>query len=333
MKILITGVAGFIGSHLSQRLAKQNHEVLGIDNLSDYYSPDLKLRRIKDLGLDTNSSFESVDLSDLSNLRKTVFKFEPDLIYHLAAQAGVRANSKISKNYLNSNITGFSNIMLVADEVSANGFIYASTSSVYGDQAKVPYEECEKSLHPNSFYGMTKLVNENLAGEFSKFSKLKMRGVRLFTVYGAYGRPDMAYTRIISSALHGTEFVLYGDGSIKRDFTYIEDVVDNLERLGNQIVTEKSGYHDIVNVGGGNPHSMNELRDIIEHHTNSKINLKIVPENSMDAKITWANNKYLKSLVGETSWTPLNEGIKKTIDWATTPSVKIEIVNWINSTK
>ena len=332
MKILVTGAAGFIGSALVKRLVDESHEVLGIDSFSDYYSVEYKERRLKDL-LHPSFKVLKLDLNDFEKLWKVYSEFKPDAVVHLAAQAGVRIPISGINKYVESNLVGFSNILRAVVESETPNFLYASSSSIYGDEAKIPYCESELNLKPNSFYGATKLSNELMASAIIPKSKTKAIGMRFFTVYGPWGRPDMAYFRMVSNALVRSNFNFYGDGKVERDFTYIDDVVESISLLlkKNMQLEIKSGSHLVINIGGGSPVSMLDLKSIIESLTGSKLKFNLLPSNAGDAKVTMASYDELKKMIGFFPKTSLKEGISKVINWCNNPSISKHLNEWTSS--
>ena len=206
MKYLVTGAAGFIGSNLSARLAKSGNEVLGVDNFSPYYSPKFKELRVANLLTPVGIEVKKIDLSDISAVVEIVREFRPTVIIHLAAQPGVRTPLGKSYQYVQNNLVAFANVLQTAIEESVPDFLYASSSSVYGNSLESPYREDNLNIRPISIYGATKFANEILTPAFVSGSKTRARGLRFFTVYGPWGRPDMAYFRIIDSILNGAEF-------------------------------------------------------------------------------------------------------------------------------
>ena len=329
MKYLVTGAAGFIGSHLCHRLTTEGNEVIAIDNFSDYYDVNLKKLRVKKLLTPVQLEVLSVDISDKSAIDELIASTKPEVVINLAAQAGVRLPTDQIHKYVKSNLVGFSNVLQSTVSNKIPYFLYASSSSVYGDLAVIPYTEGEKNLHPNSFYGATKLANELLTPTLVKNSATVARGLRFFSVYGPWGRPDMAYFRIIASAINDSCFELFGDGTIERDFTYIDDVVRSIIFLIDELKKHKFGFTDLVNLGGGNPTSINTLIEIVEKVSNKRVNLSKEIANSADVKKTMSNDKYLKLLIGKSPYTNIMEGITKTISWANENSIKTNLNKWI----
>ena len=329
MKVLVTGAAGFVGSSLSAVLANQGHGVFGVDNFSDYYSPDLKRARVENLLKPHQVAFEEIDLLDEKSLNSTFASFEPDCCIHLAAQPGVRVPRSEYSKYFDSNLTAFSNILLSVDRFKVKNFMFASTSSVYGDGAALPYKESEVNLNPKSFYGGTKLSNEILAKSFFANSRTKFRALRLFTVYGPWGRPDMAYLKLINSSLSGSAFTLFGDGSLKRDFTFINDTTAAISKLMVDLDLRDEGFGDVVNVGGGKPQSMSELISIVSELTNKEPNIVQLAPLDVDPLETCADHSYLESLVGQIPATSLRQGIEQCVQWASKPEISRELSKWL----
>ena len=329
MKYFVTGAAGFIGSHLCQRLATEGNEVIAIDNFSDYYDINLKKLRVEKLLTPLQVKVLSVDISEKNEIDELIASSKPEVVINLAAQAGVRLPTDQIHKYVNSNLVGFSNVLQSTVSNKVPYFLYASSSSVYGDQAEIPYTENEQKLHPNSFYGATKLANELLTPTLVKNSATAARGLRFFSVYGPWGRPDMAYFRMIASAINDSRFELFGDGTVERDFTYIDDVVRSIIFLIDELKQHKFGFTDLVNLGGGNPTSINTLIEIVEKISNKRVNLSKEIANSADVKKTMSNDKYLKHLIGKSPYTNIMEGITKTISWANENSIKTNLNQWI----
>jgi UDP-glucuronate 4-epimerase len=272
------------------------------------------------------------DISDYGRLDQLISSIRPEYIIHLAAQAGVRLNLKDSTSYVSANVAGFQNIVRSSVENGVKGVVYASSSSVYGDSTPIPYKEASISLRPKSLYGVTKLSNELFAEIQSKSSKLRLRGLRYFTIYGPWGRPDMAYFRIAAAALGQGKFTLFGDGTIKRDFTYIDDVVESTIALFRDLTRQDEKFNDIVNIGGSRPLEMNYLIDLISKRGSHPIDLAKGEESKLDSQITMADNSYLKSILGELKFTDLEEGIENLMEWAIQENIKQSLTNWIQST-
>jgi UDP-glucuronate 4-epimerase len=331
MKYLVTGAAGFIGSHLCQRLATEGNEIVAIDNFSDYYDVSLKKLRVEKLLTPLQLKVLSVDISDKNAIDELIVSSKPEVVINLAAQAGVRLPTDQIHKYVNSNLVGFSNVLQSTVSNKIPYFLYASSSSVYGDQAAIPYTESEQNLHPNSFYGATKLANELLTPTLVKNSLTIARGLRFFTVYGPWGRPDMAYFRMIANVVSGSEFNFFGDGSVERDFTYIDDAVNSVIELTKELGKRKPGYSDVVNLGGGRPLSMNYLLENINKISKAEVKFNRQSSNSNDAKKTMSNSKYIQSLIGSKPETKLEDGIDKTYQWALQSEISAQLNNWVKS--
>lgn len=332
MKYLITGAAGFVGSHLSARLTTAGNMVLGLDNFSSYYSPQLKELRVSELLTPLGVEVRNIDLVGLENFRNVVKGFQPDVVIHLAAQPGVRTPLGKSYQYIQNNVVAFSNVLQASIEENIPEFLYASSSSVYGNSMNIPYREDDSSIHPISIYGATKLANEVLAPAFISGSKTRARGMRFFTVYGPWGRPDMAYLRLIDSVLNGSEFKKFGGGEVKRDFTYIDDITSAIEKLSEELSSRPEGYSDIVNIGGGKPHSLNELIAVINKKLASTPNLIETSSNPNDTSYTNADVSLLKELINCIPVIDLEAGVESTISWAMQGKIRANLTTWINST-
>ena len=331
MKYLVTGAAGFIGSHLCQRLVTEGNEVIAIDNFSDYYDINLKKLRVEKLLTPLQIKVLTVDISDKNAIDELIASSKPAVVINLAAQAGVRLPTDQIHKYVNSNLVGFSNILQSTVSNKIPYFLYASSSSVYGDQAAIPYTESEQKLHPNSFYGATKLANELLTPTLIKNSSTIARGLRFFTVYGPWGRPDMAYFRMIANVVSGSEFNFFGDGEVQRDFTYIEDVVDSITHLAIELQDRQRDFSDIVNVGGGKPNSMNYLVQMINKISGSNVTFKRKTEHKNDLKKTMADTQYIQSLIKSKPNTDLDTGIFNTFKWASNSEINPLIGSWVDS--
>ena len=331
MQILITGIAGFIGSYTAKKLVEAGHLVQGIDNFSNYYSVDYKKARVKDILNPLQIDLIDLNIEDSFKVDKLIKKVKPDVVINLAAQAGVRLPIEETDKYVNSNLVGFSNVLRSTVNNNVPFFLYASSSSIYGDKAAIPYTESEQNLHPTSFYGATKLANELLTPTLIQNSSTAARGLRFFTVYGPWGRPDMAYFRMIANAISGAEFDFFGDGSVERDFTFIDDAVNSVIKLTTELQKRKPGYSDVVNLGGGRPLSMNYLLQTVSSISKNEVKFNRLNSNLNDAKKTMSDSKYIESLIGSKPSTKLEDGIAKTIEWAMREEISLNLNNWVKS--
>lgn len=332
MRILVSGAGGFIGSFMLKKFIDQGHEAIGIDNFSPYYSPEYKRHRLRALELEYDKHVKICDISNFSELNSIMSRVKPECIIHLGAQAGVRLKIEHYNSYLTSNIIGFQNVVYSASLNNVRSLVYASSSSVYGDDSPIPYKESSLILNPKSYYGVTKLSNELLAKLQSNSTGLRMRGLRFFTVYGPWGRPDMSYFRIAAAALGQIEFKMYGNGLIERDFTYIDDVIDCTSLLLEELQNHEPGFHDIVNIGGGRPYSLNSVIKLVESITHTSIPMKYDLPSNVDIAITKADHSYLVELIGQRKFVELKNGLESVLNWAESTEVLPNLRKWITST-
>ena len=331
MRYLVTGGSGFIGSHLASKLSSSSNEVHIIDNLSDYYDSDLKELRTNWVLSNPNTKFHNIDLSERGITKEFFANFSFDTVFHLAGQPGVRMSREDSYKYTSSNLVAFENVLSNAISQGTPNFLYASSSSVYGNSKKNILSENDKSITPISYYGATKLANEFAAAAIVRGTNTKARGLRFFTVYGPWGRPDMAYLRLINSALNGSPFELYGNGDALRDFTYVGDIVNSMQDLASELDTHDSGFSDVVNIGGGRPESMATLISKIEEITGRKINLTQKPIHRNDVNKTMADTAKLRKLTKRSPEISINQGLRDTIDWAADKKIIDKLPRWIAS--
>jgi len=331
MKIFVTGAAGFIGSALCQKLATLGHNVTAVDNFSDYYDVSLKDLRVKDILRPLDIPVTRLDICNKQELARLMKSSKPEVVINLAAQAGVRLSIQENHKYVESNLIGFTNVLTETVQNSIPFFLYASSSSVYGDSATLPYSESDNNLHPNSFYGATKLANELFTPTLIKNSSTVARGLRFFTVYGPWGRPDMAYFRMIANTLVDSDFEFFGDGTVERDFTYISDAVNAVVSLISELQTRNPGFADIVNLGGGKPLSMNYLLNVVGATTNKKVKYKQSQSNLNDSKKTMSDPTYIKKLIGAKPEIKLEDGIIETINWAKQNEIMNNLGKWVKS--
>ncbi|CAN1484259.1 WcaG Nucleoside-diphosphate-sugar epimerases [Candidatus Nanopelagicaceae bacterium] len=331
MKFLITGGAGFIGSHLALDIAKTGAEVCVVDNFNDYYSPSLKRLRAAQFNEFKNIELVEMDITQKSQFENLMGKFQPDTVFHLAAQAGVRLKISEYDNYVSSNLVGFSNVLLAAIEHSVPNLLYASSSSIYGNALEIPFSEEKTTPSPISFYGATKLCNEILAASAIRNSGTKTRGLRFFTAYGPMGRPDMAYFRLVTCAITGEKFNLFGSSTVRRDFTYIDDIVRATKALSDELDLRMPGYSDVVNVGGGTPLALNDLIEEVSSLLGTQIEINEIAKNSNDVELTFADSSRLESLIGIKPETPLAVGVGKFVNWAMDGQIQGQLSNWTKS--
>lgn len=323
MRILIAGSAGFIGSALAERLASEGHVVMGIDNLSDYYSTDLKIDRLKRGGIDLNVSnvsmiypnlsYRNTDICDSGALVETFNEFRPEAVVNLAARPGVRCSIDVPDETVRTNILGFFNMLEASRKAQVKHFLYASSSSVYGDNPRTPFRETDDCRNPLSIYAATKLSNEIMAGAYSKAYGMCTTGVRMFSVYGPWGRPDMAPVIFTKALYEGEKIHLFGGGSQTRDFTYIDDVVESLARL--LLLTGHPGESEIYNIGSGCPIQIKEFLHKLEKATARRSEIVTDLEQRGEARRTFADSDKLRGAIGYRTFLPLNDGIAKLVEW------------------
>jgi UDP-glucuronate 4-epimerase len=331
MTILVTGAAGFIGFHVASELLKSGEKVVLVDNFNSYYPTSLKELRESILQKEYGQEIIRLDLAIRDDVSKLLSTNSFQAVIHLAAQAGIRIPLSESSAYVHSNLVGFSNLASIAAVREIPEVIYASSSSVYGNSTPAPYRESHYPLKPLSFYGATKLSNEILAETIAKNSQTKFTGLRFFTAYGPLGRPDMAYFRIATALIHNQTFKLYGDGSVKRDFTYIEDIVEALMRIKSFRSQENEFEHEIYNIGGGAPYSMLDLIEKFQAISNLKLSLEIREKVAADVEKTIADTTKLKKDTGFTPRISLDKGISHFVEWGLQPAIKNQLPYWISN--
>jgi UDP-glucuronate 4-epimerase len=311
-RILVTGSAGFIGSNVVKKFKDLGLSVWGIDNYSTYYARSMKTERELQMGLE-GVTIDS-DISDPMQLLHIFEKVKPTVVINLAAQGGVRASRTNPSPYLYSNQIGFLNLIEISRKFDVSKFIYASSSSVYGDSELAPFKESFELPVPKSLYALSKVSNEIIARDFVSHGMKKI-GLRFFTVYGPWGRPDMAVFRILASARLHQEFLLTASPEVKRDFTFVDDVSNVIEYL--TFSQAECDQHQVINVAGGNPYSLADLFSILEG-MGLKLNIRIGDADSLDVKRTHASVEKLKSLGIPVPNTSLTLGMEKTFNWIKT---------------
>lgn len=343
MKVLITGTAGFIGFHLTEKLLKKGHEVIGLDNINDYYDVNLKYARLKKSGIEREDidygrpvqsrhsphyKFIKLNLEDREGVLK-IFSHEGfDMVVNLAAQAGVRYSLINPYSYIESNILGFLNILEGCRYNKVKHLIFASSSSVYGLNTKMPFSVHHNVDHPVSLYGATKKANELMAHTYSSLYKIPCTGLRFFTVYGPWGRPDMAYFLFTKAILEGRPIDVYNYGKMQRDFTYIDDIIEGLIRTMERIPepnpswsgdspdpSSSSAPYKLYNIGNNNPVELMRFIEVLEDCLGKKAEKNLLPIQPGDVPATYADVDDLMRDVGFKPSTSIEEGIKRFVDW------------------
>ncbi|MGL4293462.1 MAG: NAD-dependent epimerase/dehydratase family protein [Bacteroidales bacterium] len=330
MNILITGAAGFIGMHAAKKLLEAGHHITGIDNLNAYYDPTLKYARLKELGImrrDINSikpitsdkfsnfSFLKVDICNNHQLQSVFKSRHFDLVLHLAAQAGVQYSLKDPDSYINANIIGFFQVLNSCDKFGIKHLLFASSSSVYGMNEKIPYSIQDQTDKPASLYAATKKANELMAYAYAHTHHFHVTGLRFFTVYGPWGRPDMAPYIFTDSILHDRPIHLNNHGDMWRDFTYIDDIVEGIKSITQKKVTSDIPLYRIYNIGNSKPICVNDLVHLIETITNKNADKIYKPLPVGDVLRTFAEISPLKDEFGFEPKTDLEEGMRNFIKW------------------
>jgi UDP-glucuronate 4-epimerase len=311
-KILITGCAGFIGSTLAKKLSLNNF-VLGIDNLNKYYDIKLKKKRLSDLNKFKNFQFKKICITNFERLNKYIKKEKPNLIIHLAAQAGVRYSLIAPDEYFNSNVKGFYNILKSSKDIKIERIIYASSSSVYGDSKKFPLKENMTTDNPRSLYAASKKINEILASTWSHLYNIEMIGLRFFSVYGPYGRPDMAYYSFSKNIINKEKIRLFNFGKNSRDYTYIDDVVNSITKL---IKLKLKNKHEIINIGNKKPINTIKLLKFLELFYKKKADYIKVKQHKLEVLKTFASTTKLEKLLNKrVKFTNFEDGLKNFCKW------------------
>lgn len=308
-RILVTGAAGFIGFHLCQYLKARNDFVIGLDNYNDYYTPQLKHDRTKLLKKDSIEVIHG-DIQDKALLEELVVKHQITHIVHLAAQAGVRYSLVNPEAYVTANINGFLNILELCRKHPHLYLIYASSSSVYGTNTHIPFSTNDRTDHQASFYGVTKKTNELMAYTYHHLYKIPVTGLRFFTVYGPWGRPDMAYFSFAKAILEDRPIDVYNFGNMSRDFTYVDDIV-----RGIAAAVDLESQYDIFNLGNHKPESLGNFIHLIEEALGKKAIQRHMPMQSGDVEATYADIDHSHEKLGFIPTTSLKEGISRFIDW------------------
>ena len=327
-RVLVTGAAGFIGYHLSERLLGAGDEVVGLDNLNDYYDPKLKEARLGRLKKQRGFRFFRADLGDRTGVEKIWKEIQPEVVVHLAAQAGVRYSLTHPHAYAKSNLEGMLDVLEACRAERTGNLIYASSSSVYGLNQSMPFSERDNVDHPVSLYAATKKSNELMAHCYAHLYGIPCTGLRFFTVYGPWGRPDMAYYKFTRNILEGKEIELYGDGRMQRDFTYVDDIVEGMVRLTRHPARPNPDWsgkkpdpatspapYRIYNIGNNQPIELGRFVAAIETATGKKAKIVKKPVPPGDVVATAAEVDDLEKAVGFRPQTSIEEGMKKFVEW------------------
>ena len=328
MKVLVTGAAGFIGSHTAHKLLARGDEVVGLDNLNEYYDVTLKKARLARLESQRNFRFAKLDLADDEPMAKFFAKEKFDRVIHLAAQAGVRYSIEAPHTYTRSNVTGTLNVLEGCRHNGVQHLVYASTSSVYGANTNMPFSVHNIADHPLSLYAATKRANELMAHNYSSLFRIPTTGLRFFTVYGPWGRPDMALFMFTRNILEGKPIDVFNHGRHKRDFTYVEDIAEGVVRAMDRIATPDPKWdsnapdpatsnapYRIYNIGNNRPVELMHYIDVIEKYLGRKAQMNLLPLQLGDVPETSADIDDLVTDVGYRPATPVEEGVHRFIDW------------------
>ncbi len=327
-KVLVTGALGFIGYHLTEKLLAEGYEVVGIDIINSYYDVRLKYAKLPILGIEADTiwpnvihqskrhhkfKFSKVDISDRYYMEKLFEKEKFDTVCNLAAQAGVQYSIANPHTYITNNITGFVNIIDACRHHDVKHFVYASSSSVYGDRKDVPFRETDNVDNPISLYAASKKANELMAHSYSHLFNLKTTGLRFFTVYGPWGRPDMAPYIFVKNILEGNQITVFNKGNLERDFTYVLDIVDGIYRVING--NGNNNIYEVYNIGNSNPVNLNDFIQTIEEAVGKKAIIKYLPLREGDVKRTYSDVTKLHNDFGYEPKVNIKEGIEKFVQW------------------
>ncbi len=328
MKILVTGAAGFIGFYLSKKLLSLGNEVVGLDNINDYYDVSLKTARLDKIRGKKCFTFHKLDLTDKDNIQQLFAENKFEVVVNLAAQAGVRYSLKNPHAYVDSNLVGFMNILECCRYHDVKHLVFASSSSVYGSNTKIPFSTHDNVDHPVSLYAATKKANELMAHTYSHLYGLPCTGLRFFTVYGPWGRPDMAYFLFTKAILAGKPIKVFNYGKMQRDFTYIDDIVEGVVRVMDYIPQPNPNWsgtnrdpstsnapYKVYNIGNNQPVELVKFIETIEHCLGMKAEKNLLPIQPGDVPITYADVDDLVEDVGFKPSTPIEVGIQKFVDW------------------
>jgi UDP-glucuronate 4-epimerase len=328
LKLLVTGAAGFIGMHVAQRLLADGHEVVGIDDLNAYYDPALKQARLEQLRPHAGFAFERLDIADQSAMQRLFETHRFERVVHLAAQAGVRYSITHPQAYASANLVGFTHMLEACRHGSVKHLVYASSSSVYGGNARMPFSEHDSVDHPVSLYAATKKANELMAHTYSHLFGLPTTGLRFFTVYGPWGRPDMAPFLFADAILAGRPIKVFNFGDMKRDFTYIDDIVEGVVRLLDHPPQGDASFdplkpdparsrapYRVFNIGNADPVPLMDFIAAMERAVGREAVKEFLPMQDGDVPATFADTSELAALVGFAPATPLEQGVQRFVQW------------------
>jgi UDP-glucuronate 4-epimerase len=326
--VLVTGAAGFIGYHLSDRLLREGRTVIGLDNLSDYYSVELKQARVKQLQEKPGFTFAHMDLDDAKGLDGLFADNQFDLVFNLAAQAGVRYSLINPQAYVKANLEGFVNILECCRHNKTKHLVFASSSSVYGAGTKMPFSVHQNVDHPLSVYAASKKANELLAHSYAHLYRLPVTGLRFFTVYGPWGRPDMMMFLFTKAILEGKPIDVFNNGLMQRDFTYVDDIVESLVRVGDRIAASNPNWdsfapdpatsnapYQIYNIGNHSPAKLLDVIEVLEAELGKKATKNMLPMQPGDVPATFADVDDLARDVDFAPRTPIEVGVKRFVEW------------------
>ncbi|MDB3955202.1 NAD-dependent epimerase/dehydratase family protein [Alphaproteobacteria bacterium] len=316
MTILVTGIAGFIGSHLAKNLLKRGEKILGIDNLSNYYDVNLKKDRLNNLKVYKNLTFKNIDIANYEDLEKVIKQYKISKVCHLAAQAGVRYSLEAPMEYIKSNIVGHLNILEICRNLNIKNLVYASSSSVYGGNTKVPFSIEDRVDTPVSLYAATKRADELMSYTYNHLYGINTIGLRFFTVYGPWGRPDMATWIFTKRIINGDPIEVYNNGVMERDFTYIDDIINGTISILDSCKEETNqNFSKVYNIGNNKPENLLDFISIIEDYIGIKAIKIMKPLQKGDVANTYADISAIKSDFNFIPQTKLIEGVPKFIDW------------------
>ncbi len=321
MKVLVTGVAGFIGYHVALKLLARGDTVLGVDNLNDYYDVRLKQARLADIQAHANAKnfkFVKLDLAENAVTQQLFAHEKPDSVIHLAAQAGVRYSLQNPHAYISSNIVAFTNILEACRAIKPQHLVYASSSSVYGGNTKLPFSETDNVDHPVSLYAATKKANELMAHTYSHLYGLPTTGLRFFTVYGPWGRPDMSPFLFADAIINNRPIKVFNHGDMMRDFTYIDDIVEGVIRILDKPAmpsTNMGGPYRLFNIGNNQPEKLMDFIGLLESAIGKTAEKQFLPMQAGDVKATYADTSALEAWIGFKPYTPLSIGVERFVAW------------------